>query len=54
MIKNIVVEIRGAVGGDEANIFAGDLFRMYVKYAERQGWKMQIIDESSSGAGGFS
>ncbi len=52
--KNIVVEIRGAVGGDEANIFAGDLFRMYVKYAERQGWKMQIIDESSSGAGGFS
>lgn len=52
--KNIVVEIRGAVGGDEANIFAGDLFRMYVKYAERQGWKMQILDESSSDAGGFS
>lgn len=51
--KNIVVEIRGAVGGDEANIFAGDLFRMYVKYAERQGWKMQILDESSSDAGGF-
>lgn len=52
--KNIVVEISGAVGGDEAKIFAGDLFRMYVKYAERQGWKMQILDESSSGAGGFS
>jgi peptide chain release factor 1 len=52
--KNIVVEIRGAVGGDEANIFAGDLFRMYVKYAERQGWKKQILDESSSDAGGFS
>lgn len=52
--KNIVIEIRGAVGGDEANIFAGDLFRMYVKYAERQGWKMQILDESSSDAGGFS
>ena len=43
--KNIVVEIRGAVGGDEAKIFAGDLFRMYVKYAARQGWKMQILDE---------
>jgi peptide chain release factor 1 len=52
--KNIVVEISGAVGGDEAKIFAGDLFRMYVKYAERQGWKMQILDESSSDAGGFS
>lgn len=52
--KNIVVEIRGAVGGDEANIFAGDLFRMYVKYAEKQGLKMQVLDENSSGAGGFS
>jgi len=52
--KNIVVEIRGAVGGDEANIFAGDLFRMYVKYAERQGWQMQVLDENSSAAGGFS
>ncbi len=52
--KNIVVEIRGAVGGDEANIFAGDLFRMYVKYAERQGWQMQILDENSSAVGGFS
>lgn len=52
--KNIIVEIRGAVGGDEANIFAGDLFRMYVKYAERQNWKIQILDESECGAGGFS
>lgn len=52
--KNIIVEIRGAVGGDEANIFAGDLFRMYVKYAEKQGWSMQILDENSSAAGGFS
>lgn len=49
--KNIVVEIRGAVGGDEANIFAGDLLRMYTKYAERQGWKIQLIDEASSGFG---
>ena len=52
--KNIVVEIRGAVGGDEANIFAGDLFRMYVKYAEKEGWKLQLIDESPSGVGGYS
>lgn len=52
--KNIVVEIRGAVGGDEANIFAGDLFRMYTRYAETNGWKIQMIDESSSGTGGFS
>ena len=52
--KNIIVEIRGAVGGDEANIFAGDLFRMYTRYAERNGWKIQMIDENSSGFGGFS
>ena len=52
--KNIVVEIRGAVGGDEANIFAGNLFRMYVKYAEKKGWKLQLIDESPSGVGGYS
>jgi len=52
--KNIIVEIRGAVGGDEANIFAGDLFRMYTRYAERNSWKVQMIDESSSGAGGYS
>ncbi|MFA5421621.1 MAG: peptide chain release factor 1 [Bacilli bacterium] len=52
--KNIIVEIRGAVGGDEANIFAGDLFRMYTRYAEKNNWKIQMIDESPSGAGGFS
>ncbi|MFA5235553.1 MAG: peptide chain release factor 1 [Bacilli bacterium] len=52
--KNIVVEIRGAAGGDEANIFAGDLFRMYTKYAESNGWKIQMLDASSSEAGGFS
>lgn len=51
--KNIIVEIRGAVGGDEANIFAGDLFRMYTRYAETQGWKIQILDENASEAGGF-
>ena len=52
--KNIIVEIRGAVGGDEANIFAGDLFRMYTKYAERQGWHIKMIDASVSPAGGYS
>ncbi len=51
--KNIIVEIRGAAGGDEANIFAGDLFRMYTRYAESQGWKIQLLDENPSEAGGF-
>ncbi len=52
--KNIIVEIRGAVGGDEANLFAGDLLRMYTKYAERQGWKLQLLDASLGTAGGYS
>ncbi len=52
--KNIIVEIRGAAGGDEANIFAGDLFRMYVRYAEHNGWHVQMIEENISEAGGFS
>ena len=52
--KNIIVEIRGAAGGDEANIFAGDLFRMYTRYAEAQGWKIQMLDVNDSEAGGFS
>ena len=52
--KNVVVEIRGAVGGDEANIFAGDLFRMYSKYAESKGWKIQVLDSMPSEMGGFS
>ena len=52
--KNIIVEIRGAVGGDEADLFAADLFRMYTRYAESQGWKIQMIDENTSGLGGFS
>ncbi|MBO4285726.1 MAG: peptide chain release factor 1 [Bacilli bacterium] len=51
--KNIVVEIRGAAGGDEANIFAGDLVRMYTRYAEARGWKIQMLDENPSEAGGF-
>lgn len=44
--KNIIVEIRGAVGGDEANLFAGDLLDMYARYAEKQGWKIQLLDAS--------
>ena len=52
--KNIIVEIRGAAGGDEGNIFAGDLFRMYVRYAEHQGWKIQMLDENVCEAGGYS
>ncbi len=52
--KNIIVEIRGAAGGDEANIFAGDLFRMYIRYSEHKGWKIQMIEENISEAGGFS
>ena len=52
--KNIIVEIRGAVGGDEANIFAGDLLRMYTRYAENQGWKVQYINGEEGSAGGYS
>jgi len=52
--KNIIVEIRGAVGGDEANIFAGDLFRMYTRYCEEQGWKLQYIDGLDGASGGYS
>jgi len=51
--KNVIVEIRGAAGGDEANIFAGDLYRMYSKYAEKEGWKLDILSEEHSDAGGF-
>ncbi|HPJ23412.1 MAG TPA: peptide chain release factor 1 [Bacillota bacterium] len=52
--KNVIVEIRGAAGGDEANIFAGDLFRMYNKYAESKGWKIEVLYAEPSEAGGFS
>lgn len=51
--KNVIVEIRGAAGGDEANIFAGDLYRMYTKYAEKQGWKIEVLSEEHSDAGGY-
>ena len=52
--KNVIMEIRGAAGGDEGNIFAGDLYRMYVKYAESQGWKVEVMEAEESQAGGFS
>ena len=52
--KNVIVEIRGAAGGDEANIFAGDLFRMYSKYAEKQGWKLEVTHEVAGESGGYS
>ena len=52
--KNVIMEIRGAAGGDEANIFAGDLYRMYGRYADKQGWKMQVLDSMPTALDGFS
>ncbi|QLY40277.1 peptide chain release factor 1 [Hujiaoplasma nucleasis] len=52
--KNVIVEIRGAAGGDEANIFAGDLFRMYSKYAEHMEWKIEVLSAEPKEAGGYS
>ncbi|MCI5678276.1 MAG: PCRF domain-containing protein [Acholeplasma sp.] len=52
--KNVIVEIRGAAGGDEANIFAGDLFHMYSKYADKQGWTIEMLNEEPGEAGGYS
>ena len=52
--KNIIMEIRGAAGGDEANIFAGDLFRMYSKYAEKEGFKLSVIHSVDGSSGGYS
>ena len=51
--KNAMVEIRGGTGGDEATIFAGDLFRMYQHFAERRGWKLEISDQAPGTAGGY-
>ena len=52
--KNVIVEIRGAAGGDEGNIFAGDLYEMYRKLSEKEGWKIELIEEEKSEAGGYS
>jgi peptide chain release factor 1 len=50
--KNVIVEIRAGTGGDEATLFAAEMLRMYGRYAERQGWRMEILDSSESGIGG--
>ncbi len=51
--KNVIVEIRGGAGGDEAALFAGDLYRMYARYAERRRWKIELMNTSESDLGGF-
>jgi peptide chain release factor 1 len=51
--RNIFLEIRAGTGGDESGLFAGDLFRMYTRYAERQGWKVDLISESAAELGGY-
>jgi peptide chain release factor 1 len=51
--KNVIVEVRGAAGGDEAALFAASLYRMYGRYAERHGWKIEVLEASSTGLGGM-
>src|SRR6185369_9461653 len=51
--KNLFLEVRAGTGGDESGLFAGDLFRMYTRYAERQGWQVELISESPSELGGY-
>ncbi len=51
--KNVIIEIRGGVGGEEAALFAGNLFRMYTRYAERQGWKIDILSSNPTDIGGY-
>jgi peptide chain release factor 1 len=51
--KNVILEIRAGTGGDEAALFAADLFRMYSRFAERQGWRLEVMSSSDSGAGGL-
>ncbi|CAM3837316.1 peptide chain release factor 1 [Mesobacillus zeae] len=51
--KNVIMEIRGAAGGDEAALFAGDLYRMYSRFAESQGWKVEVIEANTTGVGGY-
>ncbi len=52
--KNVIVEIRGAAGGDEGNIFAADLYRMYSRFAEAKGWKVEVMDSQETALGGYS
>jgi len=51
--KNVILEIRAGTGGDEATLFAAEMLRMYARYAERQGWKMEIMDAADTGVGGI-
>ncbi|MBD0326101.1 MAG: PCRF domain-containing protein, partial [Pyrinomonadaceae bacterium] len=51
--KNVILEVRAGTGGDEATLFAAEMLRMYGRYAERQGWRMEILDASESGIGGI-
>nr|WP_067054510.1 peptide chain release factor 1 [Mucilaginibacter sp. L294] len=51
--KNAMIEIRGGTGGDEASLFAGDLYRMYMRYCERRGWKTELVDYTEGTAGGY-
>src|SRR5665811_1143508 len=52
-LKNILVEIRGGAGGDEAALFAGELYRMYTRYAENKKWQHNVLSSNSHGVGGF-
>src|SRR5687768_4763671 len=51
--KNVILEIRAGTGGDEATLFAAEVLRMYARYAERQGWKMEILEAADTGVGGI-
>src|SRR5262249_60273918 len=51
--RNVILEIRAGTGGDEASLFAGDLFRMYERYAARQGWKVEVVSASDGAVGGY-
>lgn len=51
--KSVIVEVRGAAGGEEAALFAADLYRMYTRFAERQGWKVEVLEANTTGLGGF-
>jgi peptide chain release factor 1 len=51
--KNVIIEIRAGAGGDEAGLFAADLFRMYTRYAEARNWKVEVLDDSPTGVGGY-
>ena len=51
--RNVIVELRAGAGGDEAALFTAEIYRMYVKYAERQGWKTEMMSVDENGIGGF-